>query len=1042
MLGHERVSSDHRRVPLMTFFDDRYLSRASFRPMRVHRQSTGVFLMASIGALSSGCRENRSETAEAVSSLVSSNAVVSAELLRQRAGGRAVLIVESAGPNESDRKIALEMQNLGFDVDTIAANQANAADLTDTRMVVISESTQSEDLSDELRDLPVPVLLLEPSLTDEMGFCGLEWQSNYGDLVGQENLMITSPTHILAAGFSGKVQVSKGPQKFVWGVPSSSAISIAGSDSQPQRNLIFAYERRAQMVRGVAPARRSFFFAGRDTPQLMTTQGWKLFRSMLLWTAQPRSLLVVDNESLISADEALRQRLSTSGYLVDVVAASALTPEMAVGYTAVVVSESSLSSDIGTKLTNAKVPLLVLEPSVFDDLRLTGPNWMADFGDVTGGTNIVVANPHRTGANLVGSIQVVSTPSKFVWGSPVIAEATIVAHAVGRPTWATVFALEQGAKDTTGQPLAHRRVGWFAGRDTPSALTTDGWKLFDAAIAWLVGGRTHGSEGGVGGNACGFSSVWNSEEARDPCLQGQIVGTAVLSATAGTGSVSIPFNLATGTTTCVQVVQSGAKGTPKLSLDSAEISTGKSTHLEHRQLLAAGGHSVSIVHGASLGTGPITVFVKIPFENAPSIGTVEFQGVTLGGPIASLPVLQPGSPVGIKSAIRIPLSDAPSGSVNFSYDVWDERTCTKVRTLPGTTLVSGLSQWVTGNWDGKKTDGQAVGPGRYLVGLTVTIPGSLKSYSTPFSTIRVADSRTVDECRKELVAASQAVSRSDPLTTLLFARQYLSCGNNEPSACEIDIAASVLLDRRTMVQAFVAGDVTFQTYLHFARDRTKKLNLGDDNIGWVESTCVGDGDGDLVPDNRDQCLDTPPMTPTDDVGCTDRNLPAVKENSRIREMLLKQPHIFSKCTDEVLPAASKLVGVCQDNSNGNLEVYFKSSTILEQHPECEIFLVLEAIFDGVDRVTNEPRKAILGVALGATVPHRYEYRQNGSLKTVGFTVTPEYIGGTWQDLAGTTLWQNAEWTLTTMNSQRRRSGVETGKILKVQPTPIAFSCES
>jgi hypothetical protein len=81
---------------------------------------------------------------------------------------------------------------------------------------------------------------------------------------------------------------------------------------------------------------------------------------------RPRTaLLVVGPLPLDAADAAVRQRLEASGYTVTPRTAASVTAADAIPHRLVVISSSVSSVDLNTRLTNVRVPLLVMEPALF-----------------------------------------------------------------------------------------------------------------------------------------------------------------------------------------------------------------------------------------------------------------------------------------------------------------------------------------------------------------------------------------------------------------------------------------------------------------------------------------------------------------------------------------------------------------------------------------------------------------------------------------------------------------------------------------------------
>jgi hypothetical protein len=116
-------------------------------------------------------------------------------------------------------------------------------------------------------------------------------------------------------------------------------------------------------------------------------------------------------------------------------------------------------------------------------MGLTGGVANTDLGELSGKTTLAIADPaHPLAAGMSGTRTVHTAAQVIKWGRPAPAAAR-VATVAGDATRPTVFGYEAGAAMTSGTAAA-RRVGFFLHDNSPTALTADGWKLFDAAALW------------------------------------------------------------------------------------------------------------------------------------------------------------------------------------------------------------------------------------------------------------------------------------------------------------------------------------------------------------------------------------------------------------------------------------------------------------------------------------------------------------------------------------------------------------------------------
>ncbi len=348
-------------------------------------------------------------------------------------GGRNLtLLAASAASMGADAALAQRLARLGFEVTVADPRTVSSAQLKNSAVVVISESCLSEDVIPLVGSLTRPLVVMEPAVFDELGMTGPRWAVDQGDVPSATSLTILAGQTLTEGASAGLLTVTTSPNKFVWGAPGSSAIVAARAPGTPANAAaIFGYEAGAPMVSGAAPARRVGFFAGRSTPGAFNESGWNLFDAVVRWVSRPRALFVVGDVNLSAADRILADRLSALGFAVVLKEATKVEAGNAVGTAVVVISESVTSSDVGGRLTKVPTPIVVLEPSLFDDLKLTKSQWKRDYGDTAAQTDLSILsdNGPLTGALGSGTVRVTSTPQKFVWGrslsSSAIRAATI-----------------------------------------------------------------------------------------------------------------------------------------------------------------------------------------------------------------------------------------------------------------------------------------------------------------------------------------------------------------------------------------------------------------------------------------------------------------------------------------------------------------------------------------------------------------------------------------------------------------------------------------
>jgi hypothetical protein len=202
-------------------------------------------------------------------------------------------------------------------------------------------------------------------------------------------------------------------------------------------------------------------------------------------TAGAPVLFVVGNTTLSAGDTAIRARLQGLGATVTVRAAAPATSADAQGKVLIVISESVTSGDVNTKFRDGTVPVVCLEPALFDDFRMTGTVENTDYGQAGGQTELELsAVSHPLAAAL--TVPISTAAGTFSWGRPAQG-AIAIGKIVGSSDHMGIFAFEAGQALTSGVAPA-RRVGWVASGALPTTLTKQGWQLFDDAVNWSTSG--------------------------------------------------------------------------------------------------------------------------------------------------------------------------------------------------------------------------------------------------------------------------------------------------------------------------------------------------------------------------------------------------------------------------------------------------------------------------------------------------------------------------------------------------------------------------
>lgn len=197
---------------------------------------------------------------------------------------KVTLIVSSTALNVGDSAVKSRLESLGFEVTPRVAAIATVNDVSDQDMLVISSTAMSVYTNTKFRDVAIPVVVWEGWLFDDFGMTGPTLGTDYYKAEGQTTISITNSSHPLAANLSGTQTVYSSPGYLEYGNPNSNAVVVATLSNDPTKAVLFGYEKGAQMVGVVAPAKRVGFFTYDTEASVLTPAGWSLFDAAIYWS--------------------------------------------------------------------------------------------------------------------------------------------------------------------------------------------------------------------------------------------------------------------------------------------------------------------------------------------------------------------------------------------------------------------------------------------------------------------------------------------------------------------------------------------------------------------------------------------------------------------------------------------------------------------------------------------------------------------------------------------------------------------------------------
>jgi hypothetical protein len=277
----------------------RVMPRPSSAPLSLitpHAEATvlGTALSLSVGAEGTRLRVSEGRVRLARGSQAVEVAAGQQALATERELGRvaaaspstAMLVVGGTPLVPGDQLLQRRLESLGFEVRIRGSASPIDDEVRHARIVLISSTIESVDVSARYRDLPVPILVSDTDLLDELGMAGLSVDGDTGvETDYPVDVAIKHPSHPLAAGLAGEVRVLSERATIRWARPTAFAAWTATLPHAGSRAVLYGYERGARMYGLSAPARRVGFFLHDATATVLNDNGWALFDAAVRWCA-------------------------------------------------------------------------------------------------------------------------------------------------------------------------------------------------------------------------------------------------------------------------------------------------------------------------------------------------------------------------------------------------------------------------------------------------------------------------------------------------------------------------------------------------------------------------------------------------------------------------------------------------------------------------------------------------------------------------------------------------------------------------------------
>ncbi len=212
-----------------------------------------------------------------------------------------LFVVTNATLNSSESAISNRLATNGFVVSVKSGSSVTTGDADGKSLVLISSSVASNDVNSKFARVIAPVMVWRRDLFD---FMGMTATNSSGTNFGTTNLVHVaipnaSTNELMAAGLRGTNAVLTNASSMNWARVGSNAIVAASLTNDPNKAVIFGYEKGDLMVgfgtnQFAAPGRRVGFMLTTNNAILLNSNGWKLFDAAVSWAIQKPCYASVD----------------------------------------------------------------------------------------------------------------------------------------------------------------------------------------------------------------------------------------------------------------------------------------------------------------------------------------------------------------------------------------------------------------------------------------------------------------------------------------------------------------------------------------------------------------------------------------------------------------------------------------------------------------------------------------------------------------------------------------------------------------------------
>jgi hypothetical protein len=196
-----------------------------------------------------------------------------------------LIVADPAAMAATDIKLKTMLVSMGFTV-TLGDDDGLGAQTDGSSLIVLSATVASEKITTKYRDTPIPTLVMEPGVFDDMMMTGTAATKDFGE--DNATQVAITGDHALAAQLKGNVTVVGAATKLGWGKPAAAAVKVASLGGVAAKTAIFGYEKAVMMMPPfLAPARRVGLFVTVTAAANLNPDGDKLLAAAIGWLAAP-----------------------------------------------------------------------------------------------------------------------------------------------------------------------------------------------------------------------------------------------------------------------------------------------------------------------------------------------------------------------------------------------------------------------------------------------------------------------------------------------------------------------------------------------------------------------------------------------------------------------------------------------------------------------------------------------------------------------------------------------------------------------------------